>query len=196
MASIARCLAWFSLLFVLAACTTPMLSRNVLLTDQWCAQHFHGPCPTARYVPPQLIAPPTGPVPDLNLRAMSCDVIFGTNVVTAHVRNDGDANAQALSSSGDPVIVTVTATLRSGGIELAQGSGGGPGFLAAGNEANAIHVQVNHDWTQYSHVSVGVESVFFNAERNYSNNDLEADVATAPLADSTAFDTVYCEMHR
>lgn len=86
--------------------------------------------------------------------------------------------------------VTVVATLRRGGTELAQNQI--PGSLFHGDHQR-VGVGPFMDWSNYSHVSVSADTNVFNAERNYSNNVLQADVQMDSLPDSKSTDTIYCE---
>jgi hypothetical protein len=201
MTNVLRFLTVVGLLCGLVGCNTPgppVLANRITLNDQWCQRHFGEPCPKVVYRPPQLIQPPTGPVPDIHLTQITCDVqptydpnrgLVWVNLVTANVSNDGDADAVP-GSNGNSVTVTVVATLRRGGTELAQGQI--PGSLFHGNHQN-VGVGPFMDWSNYSHVSVSADTNVFNAERNYSNNALQADVQTDSLPDSKPTDTIYCK---
>ena len=200
MTTIARCVALLGLLWTLVGCTTlGPNSTRITLTQQWCKRWFGGDCPTITWKPPITLPAPTGPAPDLHLTAISCDNeptfdpsagIVWKNLVTAHISNDGDANAVP-DSSGYSVTVTVVATVQNGSTEMLQNEWSG-NFLTGESETFRIGPMAA-DWPRYSHVKVTVDTTVLNADRDYSNNTLESDVSPNALSDSTSRDTIYCE---
>lgn len=187
MNSITKTLTYIAVTLALGGCATP--NKYVVLTEQWCQRHFGGECPVARYVPPAVLQPPPGPAPDLYLRNISCDDIFGAHLVTAHVSNIGDAAVPVSSASGYSVTVTVTANLKAGGMEVTQDH---YNLEFSVNEDVAFRPAINHRWDQIAHVSVSADTDVFPLERNYSNNVLNTDVSPTALSSSSAFDQVYC----
>ena len=199
MATVSRCLTIFCFLSVLPGCTTLTPSpTHVVLTDQWCQRYFGGTCPKVTYKPPITVRIPSGPLPDINLTAISCDYeptfdpsqgLVWKYLVTAHVSNNGNAEAVA-DSNGNSVTVTAVATLQDGSTELVQNEW--PGNFFIGDSHTVRLGPMVAAWPRYTHISVRADTTV-SFESDYSNNYRRADVQPGGLPDSKSTDTIYCE---